>query len=77
MADQAVKKYLSIGTTFDPCYLLLDSTFKSNKSGCTAQILSNTSFQVLDMLYYRAGNNDSQPGVQYVKQACARKNRHL
>ena len=27
MADQAVLKYLSIGTTFDPCYLSLDSTF--------------------------------------------------
>ena len=29
MADQAVLKYLSIDTTFDPCYLSLDSTFKS------------------------------------------------
>ena len=28
MADQAVLKYLSIDTTFDPCYLSLDSTFK-------------------------------------------------
>ena len=28
MADQAVKKYLSIGTTLNPCYLSLDSTFK-------------------------------------------------
>ena len=28
MADKAVLNYLSIGTTFDPCYLLLDSTFK-------------------------------------------------
>ena len=27
MADQAVLKYLSIDTTFDPCYLSLDSTF--------------------------------------------------
>jgi len=27
-ADQAVLKYLSIDTTFDPCYLSLDSTFK-------------------------------------------------
>jgi hypothetical protein len=30
MADQAVLKYLSIDTFFDPCYLLLDSTFKSS-----------------------------------------------
>ena len=30
MADQAVLKYLSIGTTFDPCYLSLDSTFKGS-----------------------------------------------
>ena len=30
MADQAVLKYLSIDTTFDPCYLSLDSTFKSD-----------------------------------------------
>jgi len=29
MADQAVKKYISIGTTFDPCYLSLDSSFKA------------------------------------------------
>ena len=29
MADQAVLKYLSIDTTFDPCYMSLDSTFKS------------------------------------------------
>ena len=28
MADQAVLKYLSIGTTFDPCWLPMDSTFK-------------------------------------------------
>ena len=28
MADQTVKKYLLIGTTFNPCYLSLDSTFK-------------------------------------------------
>ena len=28
MADQAVLKYLSIGTTFDPCQLPMDSTFK-------------------------------------------------
>ena len=28
MADQAVLKYLSIDTTFDPCYLSLDSIFK-------------------------------------------------
>jgi len=27
MADQAVLKYLSIDTTFNPCYLSLDSTF--------------------------------------------------
>ena len=27
MADQAVLKYLSIETNFDPCYLSLDSTF--------------------------------------------------
>ena len=33
MADQAVLKYLSIdtGTTFDPCYLSLDSTLKQVK----------------------------------------------
>ena len=30
MADQTVKKYLSIGTTFDPRYLSLDSTFKGH-----------------------------------------------
>ena len=29
MADQAVLKYLSIDTTFDPCYLSLDSTFNT------------------------------------------------
>ena len=29
MADQAVLKYLSIDTTFDPCYLSLDSTFNN------------------------------------------------
>ena len=32
MADQAVLKYLSIDTTFDPCYLSLDSTFKAAPS---------------------------------------------
>ena len=31
MADQTVSKYLSIGTTFDPCYLSLDSNFKALK----------------------------------------------
>ena len=31
MADQTVLKYLSIGTTFDPCYLLLDSTFNGTE----------------------------------------------
>ena len=30
MADQAVLKSLTIDTTFDPCYLSLDSTFKFN-----------------------------------------------
>ena len=33
MADQAVLKYLSIDTTFDPCYLSLDSTFNGPKIG--------------------------------------------
>jgi len=28
MADQTVKKFISIGTTFYPGYLSLDSTFK-------------------------------------------------
>ena len=32
MADQAASNYLSIGTTFDPCYLSLDSTFKNVKN---------------------------------------------
>ena len=39
MADQAVLKYLSIDTTFDPCYLSLDSTFKGEKM---TKVVKNT-----------------------------------
>ena len=37
MADQAVLKYLSIDTTFDPCYLSLDSTFKGGQTDTLGQ----------------------------------------
>ena len=41
MADQAVLKYLSIDTTFDPCYLSLDSNFKIIlKSGDPVPLIS-------------------------------------
>ena len=48
MADQAVLKYLSIDTTFDPCYLSLDSTFKDGN-------ISYLHFYVVgleDLLYF-------------------------
>ena len=34
MADQAVLKYLSIDTTFDPCYFSWDSPFKAFIQKC-------------------------------------------